>query len=857
MSSQKEFEFNSLTSDQQSQEKQRAAQKQQQNSSLKVDAIVMKQKNIQDSAIYGDEIDETDCRNQQNKDQILSLDENAIIQTEKNSSPQNIETQFIKNNIFSYKASQTINLEDNYFEEDQEDKEEEKLIKHSLDIKNLKSYNMIFRKRPFFEFFIYHFIYFIFLGPFTSLITRLGGKYLSRNLQFIGRSRSVYLQLVNYLMSIITNLFYFNFTNPAINQTVYLSTLIVVVVFRCFQISTKYATFDPLKIKIYKEVQIKVADLSYDLFLQDWTQQTDKIIYEQIYYTQRFFDTDPNLFFIQFMVEPSKKTADQIKNSKIKMEEQFNLRKTHKKPDPIGVQTSSIFYDGYTILHFLISLYQKQNSSKRKALKNIITVMSVIRGLLPLFCALIISFSSSVLGMYWSEILQILYFPYQFRCYILLFFFRQALLTILQELSFMLIPRKIGTTNTSKVLPTINIVKKESLKGWSTLRKSIMAYGKSYSIRVEILIAVMALYSFACLLLIVLAYFKVIKINIVIIVEIGFDTFFMIAIVSFVLYWGANLNQTFTDQITNLYNNKIYVQDLLLVQDSYMNKGKISNNFLYNKGLQIAKQNLEENQSIKEYLQDLLDYYQQIMDEDLKDQIRGIKIGNHFQLENILSNSDMMSVSKDLYIVRQLFETNLHHQVIYSHQELTDDHIQYFAYQILCALFYLHSQNICHNYLRPENILVHKNCDLKISCFKQACQTNSIENKLAQYRQYCYLYSWYSSPEQFLNAYYKTSDKNDVWCVGLIMAELLGRSPLFPQTGKFNKLSKIISKIGTPSLEQTSFLDNQTFQYLKSLPKKNKQSWQILYPDANPLLLDLFDKMIVFNSQKRFTVKQC
>ncbi|EAR95280.2 transmembrane protein, putative (macronuclear) [Tetrahymena thermophila SB210] len=634
MSYQKELELYSCKSDQQSQQKQKADlfsqsdQKQQLNSQPRVEANGVKQKNIQDSEVWVDEIEETDCRNQQKQDQIFNIEDNVVIQTEQKSSPTNNQTELAKNNFLSYKTSRTTHLEDNYFEEDQEEKEEANLIKYSVDIKNLKSYNMIFRKRQFFEFFIYHFLYFIILGPFTAIITRLGGKYLSRNLQFIGRSRSVYLQLVNYLMSIVTILFYFTFTHSTINQAVYFSTLLVVVVFRCFQISTKYATFDPLKIKIYKQIKIKIEDLKYDLFLQDWSQQTEKIIYEQVYYTQRFFDTDPNLFFIQLMVEPSKKTSDQIENSRLKMEEQFNFRKTHKKPDPIGIQTNQQCYDGYTIIHFLISLYQKSYSSKRVALKNLILLLSVIRGLLPLICALIISFSSSVLGMYWNEIAINIILSLQVQTLYSAIFLQMSFglsdlhrkLTILQELSYMLIPRKIGDTNISKVLPTINILKKESLKGWSILRKSIMAYGKSYSLRVEILIAVMALYAFACLLLIVLSYFKVMNINIVIIVEIGFDSILMIIIVCFVLFWGANLNQTFTDQITNLYNNKIYVQDLLLVQDSYINKGKISNNFLYNKGLQIAKQNLEENQSIKEYLQDLLEYYQQIIDEVQFDQ---------------------------------------------------------------------------------------------------------------------------------------------------------------------------------------------------------------------------------------------
>jgi hypothetical protein len=37
---------------------------------------------------------------------------------------------------------------------------------------------------------------------------------------------------------------------------------------------------------------------------------------------------------------------------------------------------------------------------------------------------------------------------------------------------------------------------------------------------------------------------------------------------------------------------------------------------------------------------------------------------------------------EDIYIITDLMETDLH-RVIYSHQELTDEHIQYFIYQVI------------------------------------------------------------------------------------------------------------------------------------------------------------------------------
>ena len=66
------------------------------------------------------------------------------------------------------------------------------------------------------------------------------------------------------------------------------------------------------------------------------------------------------------------------------------------------------------------------------------------------------------------------------------------------------------------------------------------------------------------------------------------------------------------------------------------------------------------------------------------------------------------------YVLQDLMEADLH-QIIRSGQQMTDAHYQYFLYQILKALYYMHSCNIVHRDLKPGNILVNSNCDLKVS----------------------------------------------------------------------------------------------------------------------------------------------
>ena len=50
-------------------------------------------------------------------------------------------------------------------------------------------------------------------------------------------------------------------------------------------------------------------------------------------------------------------------------------------------------------------------------------------------------------------------------------------------------------------------------------------------------------------------------------------------------------------------------------------------------------------------------------------------------------------------------ETDLH-RVIYSRQDLSDDHIQYFTYQVLRGLLFMHSANVIHRDIKPSNLLL-------------------------------------------------------------------------------------------------------------------------------------------------------
>jgi len=70
----------------------------------------------------------------------------------------------------------------------------------------------------------------------------------------------------------------------------------------------------------------------------------------------------------------------------------------------------------------------------------------------------------------------------------------------------------------------------------------------------------------------------------------------------------------------------------------------------------------------------------------------------------------------EIYVMMELMDTDLS-SIIKSDQELTDDHVQFFLYQLLRGAKFMHSAKILHRDLKPRNLLVNANCDLKICDF--------------------------------------------------------------------------------------------------------------------------------------------
>lgn len=100
--------------------------------------------------------------------------------------------------------------------------------------------------------------------------------------------------------------------------------------------------------------------------------------------------------------------------------------------------------------------------------------------------------------------------------------------------------------------------------------------------------------------------------------------------------------------------------------------------------------------------------------------------------------------------------------------------LQYFLYQLLRGLKYVHSASVLHRDLKPSNLLLNASCDLKIGDFGLA-RTTSETDFMTEY----VVTRWYRAPELLLNCTEYTA-AIDIWSVGCILGEIMTREPLFP-----------------------------------------------------------------------------
>ncbi|KAH9399895.1 Cyclin-dependent kinase 20 [Tyrophagus putrescentiae] len=178
--------------------------------------------------------------------------------------------------------------------------------------------------------------------------------------------------------------------------------------------------------------------------------------------------------------------------------------------------------------------------------------------------------------------------------------------------------------------------------------------------------------------------------------------------------------------------------------------------------------------------------------------------GGHPHIIDLL---DVSPSGSSVNLVFPLLPTNLTTLIYSSPPSLNSRQCALYGRMLAEGVAYLHSNGIIHRDLKPANLLIDWEGILKIADFGQAraidigLEVNGRRSELTY--QVCT--RWYRAPELLYGATNYGYDV-DLWSVGCILGEMLGRWPLFKGDTDIEQLSLVVRALGTPKGAWTELL---------------------------------------------------
>jgi len=115
---------------------------------------------------------------------------------------------------------------------------------------------------------------------------------------------------------------------------------------------------------------------------------------------------------------------------------------------------------------------------------------------------------------------------------------------------------------------------------------------------------------------------------------------------------------------------------------------------------------------------------------------------------------------------------------------------------------------------------------------------------------------WYRAPEVVMHpSHYTTAI--DVWAVGCILCELVGRRPVFCGKDYIDQLRQVFAVIGKPTEMDLDWLPSESaaHAFVRRLPETPKRPWARLYPSSSSKAHEAMEAMLTLQPQSRATAK--
>jgi serine/threonine protein kinase len=230
--------------------------------------------------------------------------------------------------------------------------------------------------------------------------------------------------------------------------------------------------------------------------------------------------------------------------------------------------------------------------------------------------------------------------------------------------------------------------------------------------------------------------------------------------------------------------------------------------------------------------------------------IREISILKELKHPNVVGLYEVINSQGKLTLVFEYLDMDLKKYLDSLRSPPPAELIKSYAYQIIAGLCYCHCHRIIHRDMKPQNLLLNKKGMIKLADFGLA---RAFTVPLRNYTHEV-ITLWYRPPEILLGSKFYSLPV-DIWSTGAIIAEMITKRPLFPGDSEIDQLFSIFKILGTPT-EETWPGVTELPTYSSTFPNFRRRNLRDVLPGADPLAIDLIEKMLAYDPAQRISAKE-
>ncbi|KAI9033324.1 kinase-like domain-containing protein [Hyaloraphidium curvatum] len=233
--------------------------------------------------------------------------------------------------------------------------------------------------------------------------------------------------------------------------------------------------------------------------------------------------------------------------------------------------------------------------------------------------------------------------------------------------------------------------------------------------------------------------------------------------------------------------------------------------------------------------------------------VREVKALKELRHPNVIELVDVFAQKQNLNLVLEFLDCDLEMIIKNKSVLFHPADIKSWLIMMLRGLEHCHRNYILHRDLKPNNLLIAKDGQLKLADFGLAREFGDFVDIARRPMTAQVVTIWYRAPELLFGAK-QYSYGVDMWAVGCIFAELMLRTPYLPGEGQISQLTTIFRALGTPTERDWPGMNQlPDFQKYKHYPRPHLPD---LFTSATPDAINLLESMLVYNPHKRITASE-